>query len=98
MLIGSIVGAISGLKHGGKKINGTVVLVRDNVLDFNDFGSTVLDNVHELLGGGVSLQLVSAQHGDPCEFFFVLTIGLWCFFVLIFHQLSNKTVYESLFW
>uniref|UniRef100_A0A0A0LJN2 Uncharacterized protein n=1 Tax=Cucumis sativus TaxID=3659 RepID=A0A0A0LJN2_CUCSA len=72
MLIGSIVGAISGLKHGGKKINGTVVLVRDNVLDFNDFGSTVLDNLHELLGGGVSLQLVSAQHGDPCEFFFCL--------------------------
>lgn len=68
MLIGSIVGAISGLKHGGKKIHGTVVLMRDNVLDFNDFGSTVLDNLHELLGGGVSLQLVSAQHGDPCEF------------------------------
>ncbi|XP_050940666.1 probable linoleate 9S-lipoxygenase 5 [Cucumis melo] len=69
MLIGSIVGAISGLKHGGKKIHGTVVLMRDNVLDFNDFGSTVLDNLHELLGGGVSLQLVSAQHGDPSKEF-----------------------------
>ena len=69
MLIGSIVGAISGLRHGGKKIHGTVVLMRSNVLDFNDFGSSLLDNLHEILGGGVSLRLVSADHGDPCEFF-----------------------------
>ncbi|XP_022150790.1 probable linoleate 9S-lipoxygenase 5 [Momordica charantia] len=69
MLIGSIVGAISGLKHGGKKIKGTVVLMRSNVLDFNDFQSTVLDNLHEFLGGGVSLRLVSAHHGDPLKGF-----------------------------
>lgn len=47
-----------------KKIKGTVVLMKKNVLDFNDFHSSVLDRVHELFGQGVSLQLVSADKSD----------------------------------
>nr|AEQ30071.1 lipoxygenase [Litchi chinensis] len=55
------------LKMGGsqsRKIQGTVVLMKKNVLDFNDFHASLLDRVHELLGKGVSLQLVSAVHAD----------------------------------
>ncbi|XP_034706086.1 probable linoleate 9S-lipoxygenase 5 [Vitis riparia] len=62
----SIVSAITG-ENDKKKIEGTVVLMKKNVLDFNDFNASVLDRVHELFGQGVSLQLVSAVHGDPAN-------------------------------
>ncbi|BFG36948.1 hypothetical protein CerSpe_232230 [Prunus speciosa] len=58
---------ITGQEQNGensRKIKGTVVLMKKNVLDFNDFNASVLDGVHELLGQGVSLQLISADHGD----------------------------------
>jgi linoleate 9S-lipoxygenase len=42
-----------------------VVLMKKNVLDFNDIKASFLDRVHELLGKGVSMQLVSAVHQDP---------------------------------
>ncbi|KAF9618787.1 hypothetical protein IFM89_002655 [Coptis chinensis] len=48
-----------------KKIEGSVVLMKKNVLDFNDFHATVLDTVNEFLGRRVSLQLVSAVNTDP---------------------------------
>ncbi|KAK9139788.1 hypothetical protein Scep_009469 [Stephania cephalantha] len=44
------------------KIEGKVVLMKKNVLDFNDLKSSVLDRVYELIGRGVSLQLISAVH------------------------------------
>ena len=50
--------------HGVKKIEGKVVLVKDNVLGFNDMSASVIDRVSELVGDGVSLQLVSAVHGE----------------------------------
>ncbi|KAJ9681968.1 hypothetical protein PVL29_018052 [Vitis rotundifolia] len=65
-MIHSIVGAITG-ENDKKKIKGTVVLMKKNVLDFNDFNASVLDRVHELLRQRVSLQLVSAVHGDPAN-------------------------------
>ncbi|KAF8394410.1 hypothetical protein HHK36_020618 [Tetracentron sinense] len=49
----------------GKKIKGSVVLMKKNVLDFTDFNASILDRVHEFLGKGVSLQLISAVNGDP---------------------------------
>ncbi|KAM0998115.1 hypothetical protein PS2_007891 [Malus domestica] len=45
-------------------INGTVVLMKKNVLDFNDLNASVLDGVYELVGQWVSLQLISAVHAD----------------------------------
>ena len=36
------------------------MLMKKNVLDFNDFNTSALNQVHELLGEGVSLQLISA--------------------------------------
>ncbi|KAI8003549.1 Linoleate 9S-lipoxygenase 5 [Camellia lanceoleosa] len=50
-----------------KKIKGTVVLVKKNILDMNDLGASFLDRVHEFLGKGVSLQLISSDRGDPAN-------------------------------
>lgn len=64
--LGNIVESIIG---GGVKVKGTVVLMRKNVLDFNDFSASIIDNISELLGQKVSLQLVSATVGDPSMYF-----------------------------
>ncbi|KAM3704866.1 hypothetical protein ACJW31_03G038300 [Castanea mollissima] len=41
--------------------------MQKNVLDFNDFNASVLDDFHELLGQKVSFQLISAVNGDPAN-------------------------------
>lgn len=62
----NIVSSLIPVKNKGVEVKGTVVLMQKNVLDFNDFTSTVIDAASELLlGQGVSLQLVSATVGDP---------------------------------
>ncbi|CAN4091350.1 unnamed protein product [Withania somnifera] len=48
-----------------KKIRGTVVLMKKNVMDLTDVGASFLDRVHEVFGKGVSLQLISADHTEP---------------------------------
>ncbi|KAL4028977.1 hypothetical protein IC575_012196 [Cucumis melo] len=53
------------LKEEKKKILGEVVLMKSNVLDFDDFNASLLDTLYEFVGKRVSLQLVSAIHGDP---------------------------------
>ena len=64
-MLGNIVDNITGENNGTKeKVQGTVVLMKKNVLDFNDFPASLLDDVHELVGQRVSLQLVSAVNGD----------------------------------
>ncbi|KAK6243127.1 hypothetical protein QUC31_009536 [Theobroma cacao] len=55
------------MESSSGKIKGTVVLMKKNVLDFNDFQASVLDGVHELLGKRVSLQLISAEKGDAAN-------------------------------
>jgi len=47
-----------------KKIKGFVVLQKKNVLDLNDFSADVLDDLSELIGKGVSFQLVSTSQID----------------------------------
>ncbi|KAJ4762749.1 Lipoxygenase [Rhynchospora pubera] len=47
------------------RIAGTVVLMKKNVLDLNDYHASLLDGVHEFLNQGVSFQLVSSTHTDP---------------------------------
>ncbi|OIV95108.1 hypothetical protein TanjilG_21498 [Lupinus angustifolius] len=42
-----------------------MVLMKKNVLDFNDFNASILDDVHEFVGKRVSLQLISAVNVDP---------------------------------
>uniref|UniRef100_A0A1D1YN37 Putative linoleate 9S-lipoxygenase 5 n=1 Tax=Anthurium amnicola TaxID=1678845 RepID=A0A1D1YN37_9ARAE len=46
-------------------IKGTVVLIKSNVVGFNNFWKSFLDWVDELRGNGVVFQLVSATVGDP---------------------------------
>ncbi|CAK9314966.1 unnamed protein product, partial [Citrullus colocynthis] len=66
-LAGSVINAGSNIVDqvsnlGGKKIKGKVILMRSNVLDFTEFSSSLLDDFTELLGSGVSFQLISATH------------------------------------
>ena len=65
-MLQNIINKITGDdESGNKKVEGTVVLMKKNVLDFNDFNASVLDRVRELLGQKVSFQLISAVNGDP---------------------------------
>ncbi|XP_050274142.1 probable linoleate 9S-lipoxygenase 5 isoform X3 [Quercus robur] len=67
-MLQNIINKITGDdESGNKKVEGTVVLMKKNVLDFNDFNASVLDRVHELLGQKVSFQLISAVNGDPAN-------------------------------
>ncbi|KQK13307.1 linoleate 9S-lipoxygenase 2 [Brachypodium distachyon] len=58
-IIGDLTG---GLKNA--QLKGSVVLMRKNVLDFNDFGATVVDGITEFLGRGVTCQLISSTFVD----------------------------------
>ncbi|XP_077209998.1 putative linoleate 9S-lipoxygenase 5 [Tasmannia lanceolata] len=63
----NIVNGLTGnLQNGsnGLKIKGTVVLMKKNVLEFNDLNATISDNLHELLGQGVGFQLISGDKTD----------------------------------
>ena len=64
-IINKITGNDEDDNGNNKKIEGTVVLMKKNVLDFNDFNASVLDRFDELLGKWVSLQLISAVNADP---------------------------------
>lgn len=70
---------VQKLEGSCTKIKGRVVLKKKGVLDFHDIKASILDRVHELLGKGVSLQLISAVHTDPGEvtlsFSIFLTLG-----------------------
>nr|XP_009407551.1 PREDICTED: probable linoleate 9S-lipoxygenase 5 [Musa acuminata subsp. malaccensis] len=64
--------AITGKHHehheapkSSTTVKGSVLLMKKNVLDFNDFNASLLDGLHEFLGKGVSFQLVSATVADP---------------------------------
>ncbi|RID62660.1 hypothetical protein BRARA_E01718 [Brassica rapa] len=49
------------------KIEGEVVVMKKNLLDFKDAMASFLDRVHELLGRRVSLHLVSSLQPDPAN-------------------------------
>jgi len=48
-----------------KRVRGKVILMKKSLLDFHDIKANVLDRIHEFLGKGVSLQLISATAPDP---------------------------------
>jgi linoleate 9S-lipoxygenase len=66
MLSGIIDGLTGANKHA--RLKGTVVLMRKNVLDLNDFGATVVDSISEFLGKGVTCQLISSTLVDASEY------------------------------
>ncbi|CAJ1976135.1 unnamed protein product [Sphenostylis stenocarpa] len=61
----NIVNVFTGDDKLRHRLKGTVVLMKKNVLDFNDFSASFLDRLHEFVGKRVSLQLVSAVNVDP---------------------------------
>lgn len=66
--IGNVVSGVTGINKTTKTVTGSVVLVKKNFLDFTSLTSTVADGLFELLGNGVTLQLVSAENTDPGSF------------------------------
>jgi hypothetical protein len=65
-MLGGIIDTITGSSKQSR-LKGTVVLMRKNVLDLNDFGATVIDGLGEFLGKGVTCQLISSTAVDPSE-------------------------------
>lgn len=61
----SVCGEEEMMKKKMTKIRGKVRLMKKNVLDVNDFRASLLDRIDELLGKGVSLQLISENRPDP---------------------------------
>ncbi|KAJ1380914.1 PLAT/LH2 domain superfamily [Sesbania bispinosa] len=55
-------------KSKSHRIRGTVILMKKNVLDFNDLGASILDRLHEFVGKGVSIQLISAVKVDTGQY------------------------------
>ncbi|OIW13046.1 hypothetical protein TanjilG_17606 [Lupinus angustifolius] len=51
-------------KINNNNVKGTMVLMKKNVLEFNDFGATILDDFNEFVGNRISLQLISAVKVD----------------------------------
>ncbi|CAN6918793.1 unnamed protein product [Brassica oleracea] len=49
------------------KIEGEVVVMKKNLLDFKDTMASLLDRIHELLGRRVSLHLISSLQPDPAN-------------------------------
>ncbi|KAK4798209.1 hypothetical protein SAY86_030535 [Trapa natans] len=50
-----------------EKIKGTVKLMKKNVLDMTDVKASIFDRIHELLGRGVRMQLISSDRLDPAN-------------------------------
>uniref|UniRef100_A0A0E0KHV4 Lipoxygenase n=1 Tax=Oryza punctata TaxID=4537 RepID=A0A0E0KHV4_ORYPU len=63
-MLGGIIDTITGSSKQSR-LKGTVVLMRKNVLDLNDFGATVIDGLGEFVGKGVTCQLISSTAVDP---------------------------------
>lgn len=53
-----------------KTIKGTVVLMKKNFLDLTDAKDAVVDQIDEILGHKVSLQLISAVNTDVGMIYF----------------------------
>ncbi|CAL0316564.1 unnamed protein product [Lupinus luteus] len=59
--------------RNNNSIKGTVVLMKKNVLEFNDFSAVILDDLNEFVGNRISLQLISAVKLDQGEIAFKVT-------------------------
>ncbi|XP_061338052.1 probable linoleate 9S-lipoxygenase 5 [Gastrolobium bilobum] len=64
-MLRNIMNAFTGDDNKHPRVKGTVVLMKKNVLDFNDFSASVLDRLHEFVGERVSFQLISSVNVDP---------------------------------
>ncbi|GMH18830.1 hypothetical protein Nepgr_020671 [Nepenthes gracilis] len=53
--------------NGSRKIKGIAVLMKKSVLDITDVSASCLDRLYDIIGKGVSLQLISAVHRNPAN-------------------------------
>ncbi|OEL34525.1 Linoleate 9S-lipoxygenase 2 [Dichanthelium oligosanthes] len=65
-MFGGVIGGLTGNKQKGK-IKGSVVIMRKSVLGFDvtSISATVMDNIGEFIGNGVTCQLISSTVADP---------------------------------
>ncbi|KAL1561907.1 Lox4p [Salvia divinorum] len=61
-MLKGMVETVRGENGEERKIKGRVVLMKKNVLDFNDLGASLLDRLHEFVGKTVTLHLISSLH------------------------------------
>ncbi|KAK9725481.1 hypothetical protein RND81_05G146800 [Saponaria officinalis] len=55
------------IENGTMKIKGRVILMKKNSLDFSDVPASLLDRIHELVGRGVSIQLICSDRLDSAK-------------------------------
>ncbi|WVY97469.1 hypothetical protein V8G54_029620 [Vigna mungo] len=60
-----------------REVRGRVTLMKKGILDFHDIKANILDRIHELLGRGVSLQLISATSPNPAPIGEVAYLEKW---------------------
>ncbi|KAJ0734573.1 putative linoleate 9S-lipoxygenase [Helianthus annuus] len=77
---------VLGENYGRKKttVKGKVVLMKKNVLDFNDLGASVLDRAHELIGQHISIRFISATHADSTSTGLIFDFGSFFLFLFIY--------------
>jgi hypothetical protein len=56
----------------GKRIEGIAVVLKKNVLNGGDCKAPMFDRFAEMLGKGISFELVSSTHKDPGYFLFLV--------------------------
>ncbi|CAL1396788.1 unnamed protein product [Linum trigynum] len=86
----------SSTNNSSNKIMGTVVLMKKNLLDLHDVKASFLDRIHELLGKGVSIHLISSVHPDP-ENGWRGRIGKAAFLEKWFQKMTPLTATETSF-
>jgi len=76
-MFGNLVNALEANNMNKRdRVRGTVILMKKNVLDFNDLSASLLDRLHEFVGKRVSLQLISASQADPGQYFFLFHVQI----------------------
>lgn len=92
-MLHNILNAFTGDKSNRHQVEGTVVLMKKSVLDFNDFTASMLDGLHEFVGKGVSLQLVSTVNTDSGYFIsFLFSLLFFMALALCFCMLLNYNI------
>lgn len=72
---------VTGMLNWGKKIRGTVVLMRKNVLDFNSISSVTTGNVGGIIGTGLNV-VGSTVDGLTASSLLVIPSLMVCFFFI----------------
>lgn len=83
--VGGVIGGLTGSKK--RRLKGSVVLMRKSVLGFDvtSISDTVMDNIGEFVGHGVTCQLISSTVADPCTCRELVILFLSVAFLVVLH-------------